>query len=80
MRLALLGLTIRDSGPWLQLLGRRILSVACETGEGAERLRGQKVEGLAGDLQPPDPDNAGEGKPPRRSIPWVLRSSDVEDD
>jgi hypothetical protein len=42
--------------------------VACETGEGAERLRGQKVE-IAGWRPPlPDPDNAGEGKSPRRSF------------
>ena len=45
---------------------------ACETGEGAERLRGQKFERSTGDPQQPDPDNTGEGKSPRRSFACPL--------
>jgi hypothetical protein len=44
------------------------MEVACEAGEGAERLRGLTILGPLGDPQIPDPDNAGEGKTSRRSL------------
>ena len=44
------------------------MEVACEAGEGAERLRGLMILGPQGDPQIPDPDNAGEGKTSRRSV------------